>query len=178
MWDYAGNKQTISLHASLCEAFGPWFLNNSPTVLKNIIRGAGETVKSRMQGYDSKPSMLTFWSWKPIICAGFGKVCGRMRLHATMQDIMQDIMRDIMRDVLTQSSHYSMRPRDGLLLLLCGMQVKPYPLAILANDNIWFSPSIEIQSAAPRSELCNRLCLCGMSKRMCMLWYVQTHESA
>ena len=52
-------KDSISFYAKLCEAFGPRFLNKSSTVFKNInMRDAGETIKSRMQGYDSKPSML------------------------------------------------------------------------------------------------------------------------
>ena len=99
------------------------FLDNSPTVLKNIMRDAGETIKSRMQGYDSKPSMMAFLSRKPMNCAVFVKVFGHIRVHS----IMRDIMREIMRDVQTQRSHYSMRPRDGYFLLLCGMRVKPYP---------------------------------------------------
>ena len=36
-------KYSISFYANLYEAFGPFFLNTSPTVLKNIMRDAGET---------------------------------------------------------------------------------------------------------------------------------------
>ena len=61
-------------------------------------------------------------------CAVFAKVVGHIRVHSIMRDVMRDIMWDIMRDVQSQRSRYSMRPRDGyLLLLLCGMRVKPYP---------------------------------------------------
>ena len=39
-----GEKKSIGFCANLCEASGPCFLNNSPTVLKNIMRDAGETI--------------------------------------------------------------------------------------------------------------------------------------
>ena len=41
-------KYSISFYANLCEAFGPCFLNNSPTGLKNIMRDAGETDTLRL----------------------------------------------------------------------------------------------------------------------------------
>ena len=43
-----GKKESIVFYANLCEAFGPCFLNNPPTVLKNIMRDAGETINFRV----------------------------------------------------------------------------------------------------------------------------------
>ena len=39
-----GGKKATGFYANLCEAFGDCFLNNSPTLLKNIMRDAGETI--------------------------------------------------------------------------------------------------------------------------------------
>ena len=57
MRDHAAKQDSISLYLTYARP-PALVLNNSPTVLKNIKRDASETIKSRMQGYDSKPSLL------------------------------------------------------------------------------------------------------------------------
>ena len=108
----ARDTKSISCYSNLCEAFRPRFFEQQSHSFEKHYAGCRRTIKSGMQRYDSKPSMLAFWSWKPANCGAFGRVCGHSWLHS--------VMRDIMRDVQTQRSHYSMRPRADNFVFVMG----------------------------------------------------------